>query len=156
MCLHRCSNPESKTGEQVYQLATAKVTLLIVHSTAIDTALQAASIVGLPPSRFVILDCLWPSYGGVSEFRTVPELMIVGQRHKWTLFERPLSTGEGKRKIAFLCWSSGTTGKPKVCHMKFSLNSCFCRIEKKKLSGGNDTPHVSNRQYHSDGDPQPN
>ena len=31
-----------------------------------------------------------------------------------TFYERPLDPREGKTKIALLCWSSGTTGQPKV------------------------------------------
>lgn len=113
--LNRCANPTCKTEELAYQLVTAKVTLVIVHSTVFDTALQAASIVGLPPSRLLILDCFLPLHIDVSEYRAVPELIAVGQRHQRAYIERPLSKGEGKKKIAFLCWSSGTTGKPKVC-----------------------------------------
>lgn len=45
--------------------------------------------------------------------KTIDDLIQSGQSLP-SVGERVLGPGEAKRKIAFLCFSSGTTGKPKV------------------------------------------
>ncbi|KAF8158557.1 hypothetical protein B0H34DRAFT_797926 [Crassisporium funariophilum] len=44
----------------------------------------------------------------------VAELIDIGLRETDAFHEQPLNQGEGKTRIALLCWSSGTTGKPKA------------------------------------------
>lgn len=76
-------------------------------------ALAAAGLVGMPSSRVIILDETLNS-NDISEFRNVPELIQHGRQNMRAFHERKLAIGEGKTRIAILCWSSGTTGKPKA------------------------------------------
>ena len=45
---------------------------------------------------------------------TVEERVAQGLEHTQRFVERRLQPEEGKRKLAFLSFSSGTTGRPKV------------------------------------------
>jgi len=64
---------------------------------------------GIPSSSLVLFDAV-PNSGIV----TVDELIRQGLKCDAAFTERRLRKGEGKTKIAFLSFSSGTTGKPKV------------------------------------------
>ena len=110
---NRFSNPQFKPEEIAYQLTTAKVTFIIVHSLVLGIVLSAARLVGFPLDRIILLDQSSTS-NAPSMINSVPELISVGRQKPRAFYERPLDQGEGKTKIALLCWSSGTTGKPKV------------------------------------------
>lgn len=86
---------------------------MVIHSSLHAVALEAARLVGMPLNRIIILDEVPPSRG-VSEFQNVPALIASGRKNVQAFYERQLGPGEGKTKVAILCWSSGTTGKPKV------------------------------------------
>lgn len=108
------SNPQFKPNEIAYQLTTAKVTFIVVHSLVLGIALSAARLVEFPLDRIILLDQSSASNTS-SMINSVPELICVGrQKTRRTFYERPLDQGEGKTKIALLCWSSGTTGNPKA------------------------------------------
>ena len=86
---------------------------MVVHSLVLDVVLSAARLAGFPLDRIIFLD--QPSASNSSSMiNSVPELISVGLQKPRAFYERPLDQGEGKTKIALLCWSSGTTGKPKV------------------------------------------
>ncbi|CAA7269123.1 unnamed protein product [Cyclocybe aegerita] len=119
-----CSNPLLTVDELVYQLETAGVTFVLVHSNVLTIALDAARTIGLPPGRVVLLDQP-PSSHGFESFQGVPALIKLGHERVRMFSERVLCIGEGKTKIALLCWSSGTTGKPKavaIPHYAFIAN----------------------------------
>lgn len=86
---------------------------MIVHSTALDVAVTAARLSALPSNRIIVLDDHLPSSSRPKRW-TVPGLIRLGSKEDRGPVERTFSAGEGKSKIALLCWSSGTTGKPKV------------------------------------------
>jgi len=111
--MYRFSNPQFKPNEIAYQLTTAKVTFVVVHSLVLGTVLSAARLVGFPLERIILLDQSSAS-NAPSMINSVPELICVGRQKPRAFYERPLHQGEGKTKIALLCWSSGTTGEPKV------------------------------------------
>lgn len=75
----------------------------------LDTALKAAKAVGIPSEAIFIL----PMPGGEkkSSFTTVDELVAEGKNLppvapvKWI-------KGQGERQVAYLCYSSGTSGLP--------------------------------------------
>lgn len=108
-----CSNPQFTPDELSYQLSTAKVTLMIVHSTALELAVTAARLSALPSDRIIVFDDHLPSPPRPKRW-TVPGLIHLGLKEDQGPVERTFSAGEGKSKIALLCWSSGTTGKPKA------------------------------------------
>jgi 4-coumarate--CoA ligase len=76
-------------------------------------ALVAAEKAGIPFDRVIPLD----TYRGQRQYAVAPdlnELIAYGLAHKPNFVERRLDPGEAKTKVAFLSFSSGTTGKPKV------------------------------------------
>lgn len=80
-----------------------------------SVALETAQIVGFPLDRIVLFNVK-----GISDqvnkgrHETVSSLLEFGLRNKTQFVERKLAPGEGKTKLAFLSFSSGTTGRPKV------------------------------------------
>ena len=73
----------------------------------------------MPAHRYVVLDDGDDSSsGGEGErapaHRSVRALIAEGARHTRTFVERRLRPGEARTKIALFCFSSGTTGRPKV------------------------------------------
>lgn len=85
---------------------------MVVHSSVLDIALEAAHVVGLPLDRVILLD--QDTTSEFAEIQSVPDLIDIGGYKAKSFAETTLISGEGKSKIALLCWSSGTTGKPKV------------------------------------------
>lgn len=72
-------------------------------------ALKAAKGAGISEDRVFILDI--PGYENPKGFRTVDDLVELGrglpelEKLNWT-------KGQGARQVAFLCFSSGTSGLP--------------------------------------------
>ncbi|KAH8992514.1 amp dependent CoA ligase [Lactarius akahatsu] len=86
------ANPSYTHEELTHQITTAKASILIAHPDSLKVALLAAHNAGIPPDR----------------------LITYGLAHQPYFVERALRPGEGRTKIAFLSFSSGTTGKPKA------------------------------------------
>jgi 4-coumarate--CoA ligase len=83
-----------------------KATLIIAHPSSLHTALGAARSARIPSDRVITF--------GESTQPTVESIIQLGLRNEPAFVERRLKKGEGKTKVAFLNFSSGTTGKPKV------------------------------------------
>ena len=114
----RCANPSYTADELVYQLRTTNALIIITHPTALDTALESARQCGIPADHIVTMEKVSSpsqseSYKAI-RYPSVPELIDEGLLMPQSFQERRLSPGEGKTKIAFLSFSSGTTGRPKV------------------------------------------
>ena len=87
---------------------------MIVHPESLDTALSAAHAYGISPQRIILFDGKSPSTHAPNH-RTVENLVKQGlSTDDPTFVERRLKPGEARTKLAFLSFSSGTTGKPKV------------------------------------------
>ena len=82
---------------------------LVAHSTSLPIALVAAKKAGVPNVRVVVFDAV----EGVN-LTTVDALVEEGLPQPQQFVERQLAPAEGKKKLAFLSFSSGTTGRPKV------------------------------------------
>ncbi|KAF8895161.1 hypothetical protein BD779DRAFT_1668498 [Infundibulicybe gibba] len=91
------ANPDFESNELLYQLSTTRASILIVHPSAIHTATSAATVNDAPKGH-----------------RTINELVEMGLGRPATFTEKKLKPGEAKTKLAFLSFSSGTTGKPKA------------------------------------------
>ncbi len=106
----RGANPAYTAEELVYQIRTAKATALFIHPDSLKVGLEAARIAGIPLDRVALYDT---ASGG--QHLTVDDLVREGlaQTKRW--IEPKLKPGEGKTKLALLFFSSGTTGRPKVC-----------------------------------------
>ncbi|KAG2153049.1 uncharacterized protein EDB93DRAFT_239065 [Suillus bovinus] len=101
-----CANPASNTKELLYQLKMVNASLIIAHPSSLHTALDAAHAAGLPSERVITFD--------ESNQMSVDALVQQGLQSEPNFVERRLRKGEAKTKVAFLSFSSGTTGKPKA------------------------------------------
>ncbi|KAJ7642716.1 amp dependent CoA ligase [Mycena polygramma] len=103
-------NPASTVSELTNQLRQTRATLIIANSQVLDVAVASAREAGIPQERVIVLEDVEGQHRG--QF-TISDLMAQG-RTETPVLGRKLLPGEGRRKIAFLCTSSGTTGKPKI------------------------------------------
>ncbi|KAI9056331.1 acetyl-CoA synthetase-like protein [Trametes sanguinea] len=104
------ANPSFTRDEITYQLQLTKSCMVFAHSTNLSIALEAARAVGIPVDRVIVLDSA-PNH---KDTPSVQVLVVEGLREVQNFSERRLEQGEAKRKLAFLLFSSGTTGKPKA------------------------------------------
>ncbi|KAH9065666.1 amp dependent CoA ligase [Lactarius vividus] len=107
------ANPGYTHDELTHQLTTAKASILVAHPDSLKVALLAAQNAGIPPDRVIPLDTIHgPRPSTIAP--DLDELITYGLAHQPYFVERALRPGEGRTKIAFLSFSSGTTGKPKA------------------------------------------
>ncbi|THV07585.1 phenylacetyl-CoA ligase [Dendrothele bispora CBS 962.96] len=103
------ANPSYTIEELVYQLQISQTRLIFVHSEFVKTARTAAQRAGIAEDRVVVL----PASGGGKVIGTsIDELISSAQSTAFK--EYHLKPGQAKSKLAFLSFSSGTTGKPKA------------------------------------------
>ena len=109
------ANPLYTADELVHQLKISRAKLIVAHPACYPTALSAAKSVGIPTDRIVLLGAL-PDSSQVptGTHVTIDALVSEGNAVPPTYQEVRLAPGEGKTKLAFLSFSSGTTGLPKV------------------------------------------
>ncbi|KAI0066477.1 amp dependent CoA ligase [Artomyces pyxidatus] len=107
------ANPSYNAEELAYQLTATKAVNIIAHPAFLPAALTAAKQAGIPPERVIPID---PASEAQRRHLapTLGELVAYGLAHEASFVERRLNPGEGKTKLAFLSFSSGTTGKPKA------------------------------------------
>jgi len=107
------ANPSYTTDELVYQLKLTKAALILAHPDVLSTTLAAARLAGIPPDHIAL-------FNPDSKTRSVPnhttlnELVQAGLGQPPSFVEKRFTPGEARTKLAFLCFSSGTTGTPKV------------------------------------------
>ncbi|KAK1764039.1 hypothetical protein QBC33DRAFT_547822 [Phialemonium atrogriseum] len=105
------ANVAYSAQELEHQLKSSGAKVLFTCAPVLETALTAANAAGIPEDKVFIMDL--PGYDKPSSFKTVEDLVDLGR----TLPElEPLrwSKGQGARQVAFLCYSSGTSGLPKA------------------------------------------
>lgn len=95
--------------QTVYLLNLAKPSLVIAHSSNLAVALEAAKAIGLNQNRVITID---PNTKRNVEH--ISCLLKDGDVASPRFTDIQLGKGEAKTLVAFLCFSSGTTGKPKV------------------------------------------
>ncbi|VDB87514.1 unnamed protein product [Peniophora sp. CBMAI 1063] len=107
------ANPSFTAEELRYQLTASGSSAIVAHPKSLVTALEAASLAGIPANRVVVLE----RHVNVSDARKgvhcFEQLTTLGLSRPPQFAECRLKVGEAKTKIAFLSFSSGTTGKPK-------------------------------------------
>jgi 4-coumarate--CoA ligase len=97
--------------ELVYQINTVKAAIILTHPDSLKVALSSAHAAGVPADRVILFDV----EGADTEQKvTVQALVSQGLASAPNFTERKLAPGEGKTKVAFLNFSSGTTGRPKA------------------------------------------
>lgn len=111
----RGSNPEFTANEVFYQINETKATLMILHPDCYSVGLDAAKKAGLPNNRVILFDVEGKTTKEMKEEHdTIGLLIDLGTQQKQQYEQRKLADGEGKSKVAFYAFSSGTTGNPKV------------------------------------------
>lgn len=113
----RPANPSYTAEELVHQLSTAKAGLIIVNPESLSTAVAAARAIGLSEDRIVLMSRALKK--GVHE--TVETLALLGAKSPPDFDERVLTPNEAKTKLAFMSFSSGTTGGSSAQNHRFSL-----------------------------------
>ncbi|KAK0464422.1 phenylacetyl-CoA ligase [Desarmillaria tabescens] len=106
------ANPDYTAQELKYQLEISGAVLIVTHPDALDIAVSAAEAIdGALLDRIVLLSARTPSDPTNSSYVTLDELVALGLSKPLTYIEPKIN---GKTKLAFLSFSSGTTGKPKA------------------------------------------
>lgn len=109
------ANAAYSRAELEHQLKSSGSKALFTCLPLLPLAVEAAANSGIPKNRIYLLALPKEATGGQSsppEFKTVDQLIQDGR--KLPLLERfQWQKGDGARKTAFLCYSSGTSGLPK-------------------------------------------
>lgn len=114
------ANAAYSPAELKHQLVDSGAKALFTCLPLLSTALEAASLAGLPKNRIYLIDMApqivgdakAPGYKTLSQFveegKALPQL----EKLRW-------GPGDGARKTAFLCYSSGTSGLPVGWMLKY-------------------------------------
>ncbi|RYP13591.1 hypothetical protein DL767_010663 [Monosporascus sp. MG133] len=117
------ANAMYSPSELEHQLRSSGAKALITCVPLLETALKATRAAGIPDDRVFIMDVAGEPAKRVP-FKTLDDLIAEG----CTLPEpEPLAwtKGQGGRQVAYLCYSSGTSGLPKavmVSHLNIIAN----------------------------------
>jgi long-subunit acyl-CoA synthetase (AMP-forming) len=109
------ANAAYSAPELEYQLKNSGAKALFTCVPLLATAKEAAKKSGIPDSRIYILDLPKEFTGGQgapSGMKTVDDLIREGKELD-RLEQLNWKEGDGAKKAAFLCYSSGTSGLPK-------------------------------------------
>ena len=79
---------------------TTKTSLLLIHSSVYDVALEAAKVCGIPVDRIVLIDAVHPSGVVGKAHLTIEQLVNEGSKLPTCFAEKQLRSGEGKTKVA--------------------------------------------------------
>ena len=102
------ANPAYRPSELAYQLKDSGAIALVTSSALLSTALEAIKdIPAIQANRVYLID------GQTHKTQKTVEQLIRNGRKMKTLTALKLAKGEAKTKLAFICYSSGTTGLPK-------------------------------------------
>ncbi|KAJ8583879.1 acetyl-CoA synthetase-like protein [Rhizopogon salebrosus TDB-379] len=105
------ANPLFTVDELVYQINAVKAAVIFTHPDSLQVALASAHAAGIATDHVVLFDVDGADTG---QSVTVKALISQGLTSVPNFIERKLAPGEGKTKVAFLNFSSGTTGRPKA------------------------------------------
>lgn len=102
------------TISPVHQLKIARPTVLFAHPDNVPIALDTIGQLGLSRSQLVLLEDA-SAARDASALPTVHSLIHDSEHDKFAPYvEHRFEAGEARTAVAFLCFSSGTTGLPKV------------------------------------------
>lgn len=108
------ANAAYSAPELKHQLLDSKAKALFTCAPLLSVALDAAAQAGLPKSRVYLIDVPQEILGGASPptgYKSVSQLAENGKTLA-PLEQLIWGPGDGARRTAFLCYSSGTSGLP--------------------------------------------
>lgn len=108
------ANAAYNQQELEHQLRDSGAKCLFTSLGLLETSKAACKTVGIPENRIYLLEVPASTTPGLSGkgFKTADDLIREGSTCP-RLEELKWSKGEGARRVAFLCYSSGTSGLPK-------------------------------------------
>ncbi|KAJ5148690.1 hypothetical protein N7448_000268 [Penicillium atrosanguineum] len=109
------ANASYSAAELKHQILDSKAKALFTCVPLLPVALDAAAQAGLPKSKIYLIDVPDVILGGTkppTEYKTVNQIAEAGKSLP-PLEALNWGPGEGARRTAFLCYSSGTSGLPK-------------------------------------------
>ncbi|KAH7127339.1 acyl-CoA synthetase [Dactylonectria macrodidyma] len=109
------ANAAYVTSELLNQLEKTRARVLFTCAALLPVALDAAHGAGIPDDRIFLLEIAGEDHSVVSEtikLRTISDLVLLGQASP-PLDALTWSPGQGKWQLAYICFSSGTSGLPK-------------------------------------------
>jgi len=129
------ANAAYSAAELVHQLKDSGAKCMFTCLTLLETAKEACTAVGIPESRIYILPLPEVATPGLSGrgFKTVDDFVREGSREP-ALDQLDWKQGEGARRTAFLCYSSGTSGLPKgvmISHRNVIANTMQIAVHDK-------------------------
>ncbi|KAJ7601054.1 phenylacetyl-CoA ligase [Mycena floridula] len=107
------ANPEYSSHELQHQIEISKASFMLVDPDSLHVATSAAQQAGLPLDRIVFFNTE-SSIIRHAKYKTVEDLVQEGLNLEAKFVE---PTIDARTKVAFLCFSSGTTGTPKAVAM---------------------------------------
>ncbi|KAL9567239.1 hypothetical protein ACKAV7_008622 [Fusarium commune] len=113
-------------SELEHQLRSSGAKALFTCAPLLTTALKAASAVGIPKKHIFLLPL--PDTPSEASFKTIEDLIEEGKN--LSPLELPAWVpGQGKRQVAYLCYSSGTSGLPKAVMIShYNVIACTLMI----------------------------
>lgn len=108
------ANAAYSAAELKHQILDSKATALFTCAPLLSVALDAAAQAGLPKSKIYLIDVPQELLGRAkapTEYTYVSQLAEAGKTLP-PLEPLKFGPGEGGRRTAFLCYSSGTSGLP--------------------------------------------
>ena len=111
-----CANAAYNAHELEYQLRDSGAKAVFTCLALLETTLAAAKKCNIPKERVYILPMAPGVTQGVDGYdhKTLEDIVIAGSKQPpLQASDKSWKTGEGARRTAYLCYSSGTSGLPK-------------------------------------------
>jgi 4-coumarate--CoA ligase len=128
-----CANPTYTERELTFQLKVSGAKFLILHPDSREIGLKAAEAAGIPLRNILTISDSVDGLFGLNDFiaggKSLPQVERIGFR-----------PGEARKRMAFLSFSSGTSGLPKgvmISHGNVIANLCQAyEVDKSILQKG--------------------